>query len=108
MPGLSDWEALGVRVGTVVRCEVNDQARDPAYRLWIDLGEAKPAQSSAKLTQRYRPEDLVGRQVVTVTGLEPIRVGGFRSDMLVVGVETDGGVVLLSPGRPVPNGSQVT
>ena len=52
--------------------------------------------------------DLVGRQVVAVTGLAPVRVGGFRSDVLVVGVETDDGVVLLSPGRPVSNGSPVT
>lgn len=108
MPGLSDWEALAVKVGTVTRCEINDGAREAAYRLWIDMGDPDPAQSSAKLTDRYRPADLVGRQVVAVTGLAPVRVGGFRSDVLVVGVETDDGVVLLSPGRPVSNGSPVT
>lgn len=108
MPEPSDWESLAVKVGTVVRCEPNDGAKDPAYQLWIDLGDDDPAQSSAKVTERYRPDDLVGRQVVAVTGFESMRVGGFRSDVLVIGVETPDGVVLLSPGRPVPNGSPVT
>lgn len=108
MPAPSDWESFAVAVGTIVRCETNDGARDPAYRLWIDLGADEPSQSSAKLTDRYRPDDLIGRQVVAVTGFEPIRVAGFRSDVLVIGVETTDGVVLLSPGRPVPNGSPVT
>lgn len=107
MPGPTDWEALAVRVGTVVRCEPNAGAREPSYRLWIDLGDPEPAQSSAKVTERYRPEDLVGRQVVAVAGLDPIRVAGFRSDVLIVGVETEEGVVLLTPGRPVPNGLSV-
>lgn len=108
MPGLSDWEALSVRVGTVVRCEPNDGARHPAYKLWIDMAENESLQSSARLTARYRPEDLIGRQVVMVTGLEPLRVGGFRSDGLVLGVETDDGVVLLSPGLPVDDGRPVS
>lgn len=95
-------------MGTVIRCEPNDGARDAAYRLWIDLGIGDPVQSSAKVTTRYRPTDLVGRQVVVVTGFEPIRVGGFRSDVLVLGVESESGVILLSPGRPVADGSQVT
>lgn len=108
MPTIADWEALAVKVGTVIRCEPNDGARHAAYRLWIDLGSGDPAQSSARLTDRYRPEDLIGRQIVAVTGMEPIRVGGFRSDVLVVGIETEDGVVLLSPGYPVPDGSPVT
>lgn len=108
MPGLSDWEALSVKVGTVVRCESNTAARHAAYKLWIDVGADEPLQSSAKLTDRYRPADLIGRQVVIVTGFEPLRVGGFRSDGLVLGVDTDDGVVLLSPGRPVVSGSAVS
>ncbi len=108
MPDLSDWEQLGVRVGTVLRCETHEGARDPAYRLWIDVDEPELHQSSAKLTERYRPSDLVGRQVIVVTGLEPLRVGGFRSDVLVLGLETPEGVVLISPATPVPNGTQVT
>lgn len=106
---IADWQRLDVRVGSVVRAEPNDGARDPAYALWIDLGvERGTVQSSAKLTERYRAEDLEGRQVVVVTGFPSLRVGGFRSDVLVLGVETDEGVVLVSPDEPVEDGSPVT
>ncbi len=106
-PTFEDLEALGLRVGTIVRAEPNDGAREPAYRLWVDLGDEVPAQSSAKLTDLYTPEDLVDRQVIVVTGFAPLRVGGFRSDVLLLGALTDGGVVLLRPDDPVPPGATV-
>jgi tRNA-binding protein len=108
VPTISDWYRFQVRVGTVVRAELNDGARDAAYRLWIDFGEEGTLQSSAKVTDLYPdPDDLVGTQVVAVTGFEPIRVGGFRSDVLVLGALTEDGVVLLRPDRPVLPGSEI-
>ncbi len=106
-PAFEDFEALGIRVGTVLRAEWNDGARDPAYKLWIDLGEEEPVQSSAKITDLYELEELVGRQVVVVTGFEPIRVGGFRADVLVLGALTDDGVVLMRLDEPVPPGATI-
>jgi tRNA-binding protein len=106
-PTFEDFEALGFRVGTVVRAEFNDGARDAAYKLWIDVGEDHPVQSSAKITDLYGTEELVGRQVMVVTGFEPMRVAGFRSDVLVVGAVTDDGVVLVKPDEPVPPGTAV-
>ncbi len=102
-----DFEALGFRVGTIERSEPNARARDDALCLWINLGGSEPVQSSAKITDLYEPETLVGTQVIVVTGFEPMRVGGFRSDVLVLGVLTDDGVVLLRPDVSVAPGSVV-
>lgn len=107
MPTISDWHELRVRAGTVVRAEANHGARDPSFRLWIDFGDLGELQSSAKITDLYSAEDLPGMQVIAVTGFEPIRVGGFRSDVLVLGVLTVDGVVLLRPERPVVPGSEI-
>jgi len=107
MPDIKDFEALGLRIGTIVRCEDNVGARDPALRLWIDIGGDGVVQSSAKLTERYAADDLVDRQVVVVTGFAPMRVGGFRSDVLVLGALGCDGVVLLAPDDPVEPGSRV-
>jgi tRNA-binding protein len=107
MPDISDWERLAVRVGTVIRAELNEGSQRPSYALWIDFGELGELQSSAQLTDRYQPQDLVGRQVVAVTGFPPLRVGGFRSDVLVLGALVDGAVVLLQPDSEVPPGSIV-
>lgn len=103
-PTFEDLKALDLRVGTVLRVARNDGARDPAYKLWIDLGEKEPVQSSARITDLYELHELVGSQVVVVTGFESMRVGGFRSDVLVLGALTDGGVVLVKPDGPVPPG----
>lgn len=107
-PDMNDFESLGIRIGTIVKVELNMGARDPAYRLWVDIGGEAPVQSSAKITDRYKAEDLINRQVVVVTGFGAIRVGGFRSDVLVLGVVTGDGVVLLGPDDAVPPGSSVS
>jgi tRNA-binding protein len=107
VPTIDDWNALDVRVGTVLRVEPNDAARDPAYKLWIDFGDLGELQSSAKITDHYAPADLVGRQVIAVTGFGSMRVGGFRSDVLVLGAVTADGVVLLDIDRPVDPGTSV-
>ena len=70
-PTIDDLHGLQIRAGTVVRAEVHDSARDPAYRLWIDFGPLGEKQSSAQITDRYTPEGLVGRQVIAVAGFEP-------------------------------------
>jgi tRNA-binding protein len=75
--------------------------------LWIDFGELGELQSSAKITDLYTPEALVGRHVVAVTGFDPIRVNGFRSDVLVLGALTPQGVVLLRPDDDVGAGTIV-
>jgi tRNA-binding protein len=106
-PTLGDFARLDVRIGTVTRAEPNHTAREPAYRLWIDFGERGVLRSSAKITDRYTVADLVGRQVVAVTGFEPLRVGGFKSEVLVLGGLADDGVVLLGPDDALPPGTPV-
>jgi tRNA-binding protein len=104
----SEFERVDMRVGTVVRAEPFPEARKPALRLWIDLGALGERRSSARITDRYRPEDLVGRQVVCVVNFPPKRIGPFVSEVLVLGAYVDGGeVVLLGPDAPVERGSRI-
>ncbi len=101
-----DFLKVELRAGTIVHAEPNAKARKPAYVLRVDLGPALGTKSSsAQLTKHYRPEDLVGRQVLCVVNFPSKLVAGVRSEVLVCGlIEDDGGVVLVSPDRPVPNG----
>ena len=103
----TDFERLDVRVGEVVRAEPFPEARQPAYKLWIDFGELGVRTSSAKITDIYSAEALLGWQVVAVVNFPPKRIAGFRSEVLVLGALTDEGVVLLQPERGVPLGSRV-
>ena len=97
-----------LRAGTVVRVEAFPEARTPAWKLWIDFGETIGVKrSSARLTELYAREDLLGRQVVALVNVAPRRIGPFLSECLVTGFDTSAGVVLTTLERPVPNGSRL-
>jgi tRNA-binding protein len=102
-----DFERVDMRVGTIVRAEPFPEARKPAYKLWIDLGPLGERRSSAQITDRYRPEELLGRQVVCVVNFPPKRIGPFVSEVLVLGAYLNHTVVLLRPDQAVELGSRI-
>jgi tRNA-binding protein len=105
---LDDFLTLDVRVGTVVSARPLQGARKPALRLSIDFGDLGTKTSSARITDLYDPEELVGLQVVAIVNFPARRVAGFDSEVLVLGVEDGtGSTVILMPERPVPDGVKV-
>lgn len=103
------FAAVQVRAGRVQRAEPFAEARQPAFKLWIDFGdEFGVRRTSAQLTRNYTVDDLRGRLVLAVTNFAPKQVGPFMSEVLVLGVpDAAGEVVLLQPERDVPLGSLV-
>ena len=102
------FETLDLRVGRILRAEPNARARKPSYCLWIDFGPLGEKTSSAQLRDLYQPGDLVGRLVVAAVNLGTRNIAGFQSEVLVLGVPSDRGeVVLLAVERDVPLGGRV-
>lgn len=101
----SDFERIDVRVGTVLSAEVFEGARKPAYILKIDFGALGIRKTSAQLTVRYKPSDLVGTQVLAVVNFPKKQIGSIQSECLVLGVVGENNdVVLLRPDFLVENG----
>jgi tRNA-binding protein len=108
MATIQDFDLLDIRTGTITACERFPEARKPAYKLTIDFGpEMGIRRSSAQITTLYSSDELVGRQVLGVVNFPERLVAGFASQVLVLGVYTPGGVVLIRPDRSVPNGAKL-
>jgi tRNA-binding protein len=103
-----DFERVDMRVGVIVEAQIFPEARKPAIKLWIDFGELGVKRSSAQVTERYAPADLVGRRVVAVVNFPAKQIGPFVSEVLVLGAYGERGeVILLRPDFDVAPGSRI-
>jgi tRNA-binding protein len=109
MDPLTAFQTLDLRVGRVLSAELNPKARKPSYILQVDFGpELGIKTSSPQVTVHYRPEELVGRQVVGAVNLGSRNIAGVTSEVLILGLpDPAGAVVLLQPEREVPLGGRV-
>ena len=94
----SVFELVDVRVGRITSVEVAEGCRVPAYKLAIDFGPELGTRRSIAQATNYAPESLAGRQVLAVVNLKPRQVGKHNSEVLVLGVPTEGrGTSLVVP-----------
>ena len=108
MATFDDFMKLDIRVGTITEAKVFEKARKPAYQLVVDFGEEiGEKRSSAQITDHYTPEGLVGKQVLAVVNFPPRQIADFMSEVLVLGTYSEGGVVLITPDKPVQNGDRL-
>ena len=109
MADIADFDKLDIRVGTIADAQPFPEARNPAIRLWIDFGrELGVRQSSAQITVHYKPDQLIGRQVVAVVNLPPRQIGPMVSQVLTLGLPDENGeVVLIKPDFKLPDGGRL-
>ncbi len=104
-----DFERVELRAGTIVAVEDFPEARKPAYRIKADFGPGIGVKEcSARVTDLYSKEDLLGRQILGVVNLAPKQIGPVRSEFLLTGFyRSDGAVVLAVPEQAVENGARL-
>ena len=98
---------IDIRVGTIIEASINKGARKKAYKLKIDFGSLGIKKSSAQITDLYK-EELIGKQIIAVVNFKPIHISEVTSEVLVLGVVTNNGVVLLNLDKKVENGAKIS
>ncbi len=103
-----DFAKVDIRTGKIVDVEDFASAKKPAYKLRIDFGEIGIKRSSAQITKLYKKEELVGKEIIAVVNFKPKQVADFMSEVLVLGIETEKGVVLLTTDKETEVGKRVS
>ena len=105
----SDFEKIDIRCGTIIEVKDFPKAKKSSYQFHIDFGaEIGTKRSSAQVTQYYRKEDLLNRQVIAVINFPPKQIADFFSECLILGVyDENNHVILLQPERAVKNGQRI-
>ncbi len=108
MATFQDFIKLDTRVGEIIGVEYFEKAQKPAYKLWVDFGkETGIKKASAQITECYSKEELVGMQVLGVTNFPPKQIAGFISEVLILGIYAEQGVVLIQPQQRVKKGDKL-
>lgn len=103
-----DFVKVDMRIGTIINVENLKNAKKPAYKMLIDFGELGIKKTSAQITKLYKPQDLIGRQIVAVVNFPKKQISNFMSECLVLGgLGNKKEVTIISPERRVKNGTKI-
>ncbi len=104
---IEDFEKLDIRVGTVLECDRVKKA-DKLLVFKIDDGTGEPRTIVSGIAQSYRPEQLVGKQVLFIANLAPAKIRGIVSQgMILSALNSDGKLVVAAPSAKTSAGAQV-
>jgi tRNA-binding protein len=105
--GPEQFFAVDIRVGRIVAVEPFPKARNPSWKVQVDLGPLGLRWSSAQI-KNYAAEELIGSLVVCVCNFPPRNIAGFSSEVLILGApDAEGRVILLSPRKTVAGADQI-
>ena len=104
-----DFDKLDIRVGTIIKAENFEKARNPSYQLEIDFGLLGIKKSAAQITQLYTKENLIGQQIIAVVNFPKKQIANFFSECLVLGIygKNSSEVTLLTSSLPIENGLKI-
>ena len=103
--GIDDFMKVEIKVGQIKECKQHPKA-DRLLVSQIDLG-SEVRQIVSGIAEHYQPEQLVGRKVLVVTNLKPVKLRGELSEGMVLAASNDGTLTLPTIIDELPNGSKV-
>lgn len=109
--GIITWEdfiKIDIRIGTVIKVEPFLGVNKPAYIMNIDFGELGIKKTSAQITKLYKPEELIGKQILAVVNFPKKQIKNILSECRILGVTNNSGeVVIVETERKTLNGMRI-
>lgn len=102
---IDDFSKVELKVGTIIECEKHPKA-DRLLVEKIDMGE-EIRQVVSGIANTYKPEELIGKQVIVVTNLKPVKLRGVDSNGMILCASSEKGLSIISPVTEMPNGTVV-
>ena len=103
--GIDDFAKVELRVAQVIACEPVKKA-DKLLKLQLDLGYEQ-RQVVSGIAKFYSPEEMVGRKVICVTNLKPVKLRGELSQGMILAASHGDQLTLATVPDNMPNGAQV-
>ena len=105
MIDFNDFKKIEMKIGTIEKVEEIPNS-DKLIKLKVNLG-GEIKQAIAGIKKHYKPQELEGKQFVFVTNLQPAKLMGELSEVMVLATVDAGKVVLIKPEKEIKNGSQL-
>ena len=100
-----EFQKLDLRVGTIKTIEPVKDA-NKLVKIIVDIG-TEERQIVAGIAERYKPDELIGKQIIVICNLEPVKIRGVESNGMLLAADADPEISVLIPLRKVPDGSKV-
>ena len=102
---IDDFSKVEMRVGKVVKCEKHPKA-DKLLVSQIKIG-SEVRQIVSGIANYYKPEDMVGKSVVVVCNLKPVKLRGVESQGMILAAGNDGDALVLPEAIGANDGAEV-
>ena len=104
--GIEDFTKVELKVGTIISAEKHPKA-DRLLVEQIDLGE-ETRQIVSGIAASFSPEDVVGKKVIVVTNLKPVKLRGVESQGMILCASNADDLDIVTIVKDLPNGMKVS
>ena len=104
--GIEDFTKVELKVGTIISAEKHPKA-DRLLVEQIDLGE-ETRQIVSGIAASFSPEDVVGKKVIVVTNLKPVKLRGVESQGMILCASNADDLDIVTIVKDLPNGTRVS
>ncbi|WP_020006514.1 methionine--tRNA ligase [Salinicoccus albus] len=102
---IEDFDKVDIQAATIINAE-GVKKTDKLLKIKVDLGEEQ-RQIVSGIRMQYEPEDIIGKKVLVITNLEPVKLRGEVSEGMILTAEKGNSLTLISVPDGIENGSTV-